>query len=484
MDDVATSWLQNHRTLAAFGLVALALLALTNLPWQLDDYDQAKQAFASFEIVKDGRWLYQHTSDNHVATKPPLLAWTSVAIYAVTRSWDIAWRLPSFACAIGIAIALSRTATRAWSGAAGVIATLAFVFNLLTPRLASLVRSDMPLAFVTLLIGLRIFEKVRTREPWHTRDRLTMFGLLTAAMLIKGPIVYAFILPGIVAFQLLRKERTVSAWCGWWPWLASLAIFAAWVAGGIAWMPNFYEEVVLREFAGRFGQTVHRPQPFYFYLPHLIHKFAPWSVLMIALAVLAYRKTRQRFWDSIRSLSPETLWLIAWGIGGIILMSLIPSKRVDRIYPAIPPLCLLLSMQLVGMEAARLKRWIPATIILAVLFTVGYAGARVFTGYHGNRAALSNFGREVRLLSQQSGWHLEVVGKTDEGVPIYFDRPHFTTPDRATADWNTGAVNALAVPVDRLPRFTTELQNFTPPQMESAPRAELRDRPNYVLLTR
>jgi len=28
--------------------VILCLFALTNLPWQLDDYDQAQQAFTSF----------------------------------------------------------------------------------------------------------------------------------------------------------------------------------------------------------------------------------------------------------------------------------------------------------------------------------------------------------------------------------------------------------------------------------------------------
>ena len=110
-----------------------------------------------------------------------------------------------------------------------------------------------------------------------------MFVLLTAAMLIKGPIVYAFLLPGIVAFQWSKRgsQQGGSAWCGWWPWIASLGIFFLWVGGGIDWIPQFYEQVVLGEFAGRFGETVHRPQPVYFYLPHLLHKFTPWSLLMI-----------------------------------------------------------------------------------------------------------------------------------------------------------------------------------------------------------
>ena len=44
---------------------------ITNLPWTLDDYDQAKQAYTSFEMVSQGHWLYQHTPNESAATKPP-----------------------------------------------------------------------------------------------------------------------------------------------------------------------------------------------------------------------------------------------------------------------------------------------------------------------------------------------------------------------------------------------------------------------------
>ena len=46
-----------------------------------------------------------------------------------------------------------------------------------------------------------------------------------------------------------------------------------------------------------------------------------------------------------REMSPDTFWLLRWALGGFIVMSLIPSKRVDRIFPVLPPLCLLLAVQ-------------------------------------------------------------------------------------------------------------------------------------------
>src|SRR5205823_11902647 len=116
--------------------------------------------------------------------------------------------------------------------------------------------------------------------------------------------------------------------------------------------PGFYHEVVVREFIGRFGETIHRPQPLLFYLPHLLHKFAPWSVLMIAIALVDLRSRNWRFRSLFREMSPETFWLLCWSIGGLIVMSLIPSKRVDRIFPVIPPFCLLLAVQISGRDAA------------------------------------------------------------------------------------------------------------------------------------
>src|SRR3954467_12955321 len=80
--------------IARWSLLGLAILlfAIGNLPWNLDDFDQAKQAFTSFEMVERGHWFYQHTPNWWVATKPPLVGWISAAVFEVARSWELAWR--------------------------------------------------------------------------------------------------------------------------------------------------------------------------------------------------------------------------------------------------------------------------------------------------------------------------------------------------------------------------------------------------------
>ena len=509
MRDVSTSLdmslLEDRRTLWVVAALIVVWFVVANLPWQLDDYDQAKQAFTSFEMVKEGHWLYQHTPHERVATKPPLVGWISAALFGVTRSWEIAWRLPSLVAALALAFVLFRAAKDAYGKVAAVIAVGAFGLNLLSPRLTTLVRTDMPLALVIFLIGLLIWQRVRHEDEWKLRDQVYVFVLLTAAMLIKGPIVYAFLLPGIALFQWrVFKERrlgqpstanltagkpslpasatrSASAWPGWWPWVASLAIFLIWVGWGIRFQPGFYEEVVMREFVGRFGETIHRPQPLLFYLPHLLHKFAPWSVLMIGIAAVGLRSRNWHLRSMFRELSPETFWLLCWSVGGLIVMSLIPSKRVDRIFPVIPPLCLLLAAQV---ALARVYRWSAIALAFAIVFTGGYTGWKVITGYRDHRDALAVFGRNIRHEAEAHYWRYEVVSAKDEGLLLYLRKTDFVKPADAITEWNTGNLDALVASKEKAAVLIPDLQGAALSRLQSNEREQNQKGRGYVLITR
>src|SRR5213080_2291724 len=129
--DMTGSLLEDRRTLWVVAALIVVLFAIANLPWQMDDYDQAKQAYTSFEMVKEGHWFYQKTPHERVATKPPLVGWISTGFFAVTRSWDLAWRQPSLLAAIAMSILLFRAANSVYGFIPGLIALSAFGLNLL-----------------------------------------------------------------------------------------------------------------------------------------------------------------------------------------------------------------------------------------------------------------------------------------------------------------------------------------------------------------
>lgn len=500
--DMTGSLLKDQCTVWIIAAISFLLFLIGNLPWQLDDYDQAKQAFTSFEMIKEGHWFYQQTPHERVATKPPLVGWVSAGLFAITRSWEVSWRLPSLLAAIALAVFLFRHASYAYGSIAGLVAFSAFGLNLVSPRLATLVRTDMPLALVIFLIGLLIWQKIQRQEEWKPRDRVYLFALLTIAMLIKGPIVYAFLLPGIALFQWRYSRarppgaQQQTAWSGWWPWIASLAAFLLWVTGGILFQPGFLNEVVMREFLGRFGETIHRSQPLYFYLPHLLHKFAPWSVLIIALAIFHFASRRWRISAAFREMPPDTFWLVCWGLGGLIVMSLIPSKRVDRIFPVIPPLCLLLAAQISG-EVSALRRpggsgWtgvaarrlcLVIALVFAIFFTGSYTTWKVVTGYRDHRDALATFGRDVRHEAEAHHWRYEVVSAKDEGLLLYLRKTHDIDTDSAVAAWNTGSLDALVVSTKKARGLLTQLRGAAVSQLKLSER-KIEQGTGYVLITR
>ena len=484
------SLLESKWTLWVVSLLAVVFFSTANLPWQLDEYSQDRQALASFDVVKEGRWFYQQAPREREATKPPLIPWISAGIFAVTKSWDFAWRFPSLVAAVSLAALLFRAATKTFGAAAGLIVLSAFSLNMLSPRLATLVRTDMPLALLAFLIGLRIWQKIQKQEAWEGRDRWVIFALLTIGLFIKGPIIYLFFLPGIAAYQWSRRKHNgPSAWCGWWPWLAPAGVFSLWVIGGIVSQPGFFDQVIMHEFLGRLSTAEQRPHPPYYYIAHLMRKFAPWGELLIVLAVIGVRTNSDSIRQAFRKTSPDTLWLICWSLGGLIVMSLIPSKRIDRIYPVIPPLCLLLAAQVArGIPNEQLRermyRWSAVALLLSILLASYYVFySKIFLGYRNHRDALSNFGREVRREAQTHHWRYEIVESHDGGMLLYLEKTHFIQQDRALAEWNIGNLDALVVRTQEAPDLMRNLPGAALSQISTdAVRAD-RGR-GYVVIVR
>jgi hypothetical protein len=192
-------------------------------------------------------------------------------------------------------------------------------------------------------------------------------------------------------------------------------------------------------------------------------------------------------------MSPETFWLLCWSIGGLIAMSLIPSKRVDRIFPVIPPLCLLLAAQINGRDTA-LRRpvgaahqpylWTVAALVLAIVFTCGYTSWKVITGYRDHRNALAVFGRNVWHEAESHHWPYEVVSAKDEGLLLYLRKTHFVDPADAVREWNAGNLDALVASKEIAAVLMSELKGDAIAQSQPNEREQHQEGRGYVLITR
>jgi len=162
-------------------------------------------------------------------------------------------------------------------------------------------------------------------------------------------------------------------------------------------------------------------------------------------------------------------------------MSLIPSKRVDRIFPVIPPLCLLLAAQV---ALTRVYRWSAIALAFAVLFTGGYTGWKIITGYRDHRDALAVFGRNIRHKAEAHHWRYEVVSAKDEGLLLYLRKTHFVRPADAITEWNTGNLDALVASKDKTAVLMRDLQGAALSQFQLNEREQNHEGGGYVLITR
>ena len=431
--------------------IIVALFAVRNLPWHLDDYDQAKQAFTSFEIMHGGSWLFQHTPDAESATKPPLAAWISTLLYLLAggHGWDLAWRLPSFVCALLLLRTLARTGENLFGNNIGaLLAAGAFGLNTFTPRLATLVRTDMLLATLIFYTGWMVLEKLREDEPWTRREQWITCALILAATLTKGPIIYGFLVPGMLAHYVIAKRHGLETrvCAAWWAWLAPLAIFALWAGYGIANNSDFYEQVVQKEFLGRFtiGKTAvhHNFLPGWFSL-NLLARALPWSLLLVIFG--SVKKVRAALCED-----PELLWLACWTLGGLVFMEFVPSKRFDRIFPVVPPACLLLAAAARYLPDSEWKRQpIGRLAIFAAVLggpvAVGYASWRIVVNWQVNGRVLAKFGETVRAVVADQHDRLAVIAADDEGLLLYSDHPQFHSFDDAQQMWRFGRIDWVVV---------------------------------------
>jgi hypothetical protein len=159
----------------------------------------------------------------------------------------------------------------------------------------------------------------------------------------------------------------------------------------------------------------------------------------------------------------------------------------------IPPLCLLLSAQINGRDAAlrrpvgaahRLYLWTVAALVLAIVVTCCYTSWKVITGYRDHRNALAVFGRNARHETEAHHWRYEVVSAKDEGLLLYLRKTHFIDSADAVTEWNAGNLDALVASREEAAVLMSELKGDAIAQSQPNGREQHQEGRGYVLITR
>lgn len=347
------------------------ILVLATLLWgggyvfrDLWEPDEARYAYVAREMRQSGDPSMLTRHGEPYAHKPPLMFWL-INLFAFATGGHIgsvAARLPSL---LGAVLALWATAglARRWAGGEAAWPTIAVLgTSYLFYFQGSMGQIDALLCGLEMMALWCLFRYNDERRAWLPAAAYAFMGL---GILAKGPVGFLVPLGAYIAGTAAAGERDrLKRWHFAWGPLLTLAFPAAWLLWAfLAGAPEAYLRELLfaqnvERAAGSFGHA----QPFYYFLPHFLGEFMPWTPFLLpAWAVLREKPLLRRR-------------LLAWGLFVIVFFSFSASKRNMYILLAYPAAALM-----VGTAAAsfgRRHRWAGMTAAgLAVLLGLTLTGA-------------------------------------------------------------------------------------------------------------
>jgi 4-amino-4-deoxy-L-arabinose transferase-like glycosyltransferase len=393
-------------------LIALVLLGAgigLRDPWPSDE---PRFTLAAKQMVESGDWLFPHRGRELYSDKPPVLMWSEALSYEVTRSWRVAFLLPSLLAGL-LTLALTYDlGRRFWNHKAGLYAAIAvlfvfqFAYQVKRAQIDPLIMGWITLANWGLLVHF-------LRGPDWRNYWLGCFAA-GVGVITKGV--------GILAL-LMFVPYLFARWRGWdgvtrtsqsaLKWLGGIAAFLAPIltwgiavlvvakARGAPEYQAYVDDLFFRQTAGRYAGSWSHPQPFYYYLPIVLFNWFPMS--------LAYIGAAPRWWRDLKAREPRILLPLGWTLLILVFFSIPVGKRDVYLMPAIPMVALAMAPYLEEMTQAR---WLRNTAFwIALVGGIAIAGAGLWAAF-GHSAKVETFivQRELEDLGHRVFGMVVVIG--------------------------------------------------------------------------
>ncbi len=381
--------------LLVFAVVLLGVGIGLRDPWPSDE---PRFVLVARWWVAHGQWLFPHRGHELYPDKPPVFMWLEALGYLVTRSWRVAFLLPSLLSGVMCVALVYDLGRRLWNHRSGLYAALAMLVTIHFSYQFRNAQIDPLLVGWITLANYGLLRHLLLGPAW----RWFALGCFFAGVgvITKGVGVLALLMLLPYGFARIRGWQYLARPAGAWRWAGGLALFLlpilAWLLP-VLWLAHVdgdpehaaYVQNIL------FGQTVHRyatPSghihgPLYF--PGIIA--ADWLPLSLLLpwAVPAW-------WRRLKRRDARYLLPLAWTALIVLFFSFSPGKRDVYILPALPMTALALAPLLPGLLRLRGPRRALLTLTVALAGTLSAAA--------------------LAALLLHPGWAVRLEARLDPGI--------------------------------------------------------------------
>ncbi len=347
--------------------VCLTLYLAGNARTGLWDRDEPRNAVAVHEMRARGDWLFPTFNGEPRYHKPILNYWLMGLATAVVGETPAGARLHSALAGTATCLLVWLFGRRMLGARAGLIAALMLAVSPIMVVESKLATTDATLTLWLVGCWFCLWELGRRDSG---RVAAVFWGLLSLAMLTKGPVGPAFlVLSGALAWWWGWPARTV--WRRLHPrrgLLGFVLLSAPWyLMMLLGTKGQFLQVAVNQQLVNRVttGMEQHGAPPgFYIALSVLV--FFPWSCLAPMAILGAWRKRKQ---------DPTLAFLLGWVIGPLILLECVQTKMIHYYLPSYPALALLGAWLVVAVvrEEVALRRWSLGRLGQGMLGGIGLA---------------------------------------------------------------------------------------------------------------
>ena len=356
-------------------VVALVLYALLlGLPWLGTSPLMSHEVLVAQRtqgLMNEGEWVVPFRDGRADFNKPPLPFWITGSLSALAgeiNEWTI--RLPSVAATIGTMLLLVFYTRRLLCWRTALVTGWVFLTSVAVLQYGRRGEVDMLLTFWTSLAlvayATGLVEPNRRRQvAWF----LTMWLAAGVAVLAKGPLPVGILLVTMILTAVFCPEgRRIGRMLPILGPASLVAVVAAW-AVPVALMYPEAVSVWAMESLGRFAGKMGHEKPLFYYVFRAPTLWLPWILPVAVGANLVVRK---------RTL-PRLQWvlLLAWGLGGLVLLSASTGKRVHYVLPVMPPFLVLAGLGLDGIVFAVSRKLARSRRVLFWLHVATVPGALV-----------------------------------------------------------------------------------------------------------
>ena len=331
----------SHSTTLAILVIFTLVTFFANTRALPTDIMEERNVVTAREMVSDGNWLVPTMNGQLRLEKPPLPTWVAGAIEAMCPNNLAAQRLAAGAMGCLWTWFLFLTARYiARRTDYAIIATVVFLTCYNTVLMGRSATWDI---YCHALMMGAIYLLLRAlNEERDYRWQLPLAGLfLGLSWLSKGPVsFYTLLLPFLLSIVTLPSITTR----GKWPYLG-IMLGVAVVVGGwwYAYLLIMHGDAVTAVMAKETGAwTNHNVRPWWYYWRFFLEMGA-WALPALAALALTY-------WKHHITMKRTYLITFSWTVGSLVLLSLMPEKKMRYLLPSLAPCALLVACLLTHLK--------------------------------------------------------------------------------------------------------------------------------------